>query len=184
MMARACYLCTWDVEAGAYSVQTSLRPCLKIPSPPPPPLPSYPRWLVETEKLYRLSRVFIQQTFLLFKDGWLRAFLKKICVSKRRQKWALLWGNREESALTACVCVENLTPIFTLMAFGSGAFGGHQNLMEPRFWVLPVALVALLDKEDSASVLASIHHDVARKPSPQASAMLFLDSVSPELWPK
>lgn len=41
------------------------------------------------------------------------------------------------------------------MAFGSGAFGGHQNLMELRWWGSPVALMALLEeKETQASVFA------------------------------
>ena len=60
-------------------------------------------------------------------------------------------GKERRALLTAGGCVENLSPKFTLMAFGSGAFGGHQNLMEPRFWVPPVALVALLDKEERLS---------------------------------
>lgn len=41
------------------------------------------------------------------------------------------------------------------MAFGSGAFGGHQNLMELRWWGSPVALMALLEeKETQAKVFA------------------------------
>lgn len=69
------------------------------------------------------------------------------------------------------------------MAFESGAFGGHQNLMELRWCGSPVALMALLEeKETQASVFAlmiSTHSGKKAFLTDQCRALL--DSEAPEL---
>lgn len=69
------------------------------------------------------------------------------------------------------------------MAFGSRAFGGHQNLMELRWWGSPVPLMALLEEKETQARVFALMLSLARsgkKAFPTDQCRALLGSEAPE----